>query len=205
MIIYGYSFLEDIIGSEIYGVLGNCAQRYLLKATCVLGVVLILTFIVHWGFISSILNLVTGTSLLFIVYVACAIVYFDKQIEVEIEDERRWMYEITPYKDRKPKGYTKTKVWGIILIIIGISVIYVSNRYRKHYSFECETFLVDSSKGLYHLNGFNKDCEEIEKGTILVPMKGYKIENSNYSFCPCCDEWAEDAVGSFESDRYYRK
>ena len=127
----------------------------------------------------------------------CAIVYLDKEIDVVLE--RDWNGDYT--LPQKNQGYTKTKVIGIILIILGISSIYFSDRYRKHYAFECETFLVDEHKGIYHLNGYNDDCDEIED-SYLVPLKGYEIERQGYSFCPSCEQWAED---EYESRRYIRR
>ena len=163
---------------------------------------LILSYYVHWGFISSILNLLSGFSLLFIAYLICSIILLDKPIEVELEYD--WNYNYTLPK-KMPNTYNRTVIYGVTLIILGIAAIFFTYRYKKEYAFECETFLVDENKAIYHLDGYNTDCEEIEEDTDLVRMKGYEIEEHNYSFCSSCEQWAEDAEDEYGSERFIRK
>ena len=75
--------------------------------------------------------------------------------------------------------------------------MYFSNKYRKHYSFQCEKFRVDEAKGIYHFNEDIHKCKESKNATKIVLMKGYEVEKNEYTFCTECEEWAEDA--EFES------
>lgn len=202
MVIEGCSFLKNLFGRNTYNEIKIFAHQYFLLASGVLVAILLLFLFVHWGFLSSVLSLITDTSIVFIAYVVCAIVYLDKEIDVVLE--RDWNGNYNMPKE-KPQEYTKTKAIGFILIILGILSVYFSNRYRKYYAFECETFLVDENKGLYHLDRYNDDCDEIEEDSYLVPLKGYEIEKQGYSFCPSCKLLIEDAEDEYESNRYFHR
>lgn len=194
MAIVKQSFLSNIIGRKTYDEYKSYAMIVLVIGTCVIAVVLLLSFFFHWGIIRSLLNGLTGTSLLFIAYVAAIVLALD--IEVEIDE---------PEMNKKPKpfSYKLTIVWGVLLIALGIGVVYFSNKYRKHYAFECNTFLVDHQAGIYHLD-WNNDCEIAAETEDLVKMQGYQIDKS-YTLCEWCEEWAEDAEDEFESSRYFRR
>lgn len=200
MAIVKQSFLSNLVGRNTYDEFKGYAKIIIAIGTCVLSIIFLLSFFIHWGFIRGLLNLVTGTSLLFIVYIVALVFALDIEVDVD-EPERGYWSE--PEKKPKPTAYKLTVVWGVVLIALGVSAIYFSNKYRKHYAFECSTFLVDHQAGIYHLDWHN-DCEVAAEASNLVKMKGYQIDNS-YTLCDWCDEWAKDAEDEYGSNRYYRR
>ncbi len=202
MVIDSYSFLKNILGRNTYNEFKEYAKVVVPIGTCVLVVLVGLSMIVHWNFVSSLLSLVTGTSLLFIAYVVGVVLLLDRGVDVVLEKDWNGCYN---FPTTKPQGYKRTVVWGIFLICIGIGSIYATNKYRKHYAFECDSFLVDENKGIYHLDGYNDDCDEIDDSYDLIRMKGFEIEEKGYTFCASCEIWVEEAETDYESDRYYRR
>lgn len=194
------SFLSNILGKNTYDEYKGYSKLVIAIGTCVLLLLLALSNFVYWGFVSSLLNFVTGTSLLFIAYVAAFIILLDIQVDVEEPERNYWSQNV---KSKKPITYNLTIAWEVLLVILGIAAIYFSNNYRKQYAFECETFLVDGTSGIYHLD-YN-DCEVAEEAMNLKEMKGYEIEDLNCTFCDWCKEWLEDAEADYESSRYYRR
>lgn len=200
MAIVKQSFLSNIIGRNTYDEFKGYAKKIIAIGTCVLAIIYLLSYFFHWGFISSLLNLVTGTSILFIAYVAALVLALDVEVEVD-EPERNYWSESE--KKTKTTSFKLTVVWGIMLIIFSIGAIYFSNQYRKEYAFECDTFLVDHQAGIYHLD-WDNDCEVAAEADDLEKMKGYQI-NKSYTLCKWCEEWAEEAESDFESSRYFRR
>jgi hypothetical protein len=194
------SFLSNFIGKDTYDRYKAYSKRIIMIGTCILVLLFLLTQFVYSEVVSYLLRLVTGTSLLFIAYIAVWILVLDIEVDVEEPEKYFWNQEV---KSDKPTTYKMTIVWGVILVILGISAIYFSNKYRKQYAFECETFLVDKSSRIYHIV-FN-DCEVAESASSLEEMKGYEIEESNYTFCEWCKEWLEEAESEYESSRYSRR
>lgn len=194
------SFLSNLVGRDTYYDFKGYAKIIIAIGTCVLSIIFLLSFFVHWGFIRDLLNLVTGTSLLFIVYIAALVLAFDIEVDVDKPEKGYWS---EPKKKHKPTAYKLTVVWGVVLIALGLSAIYFSNKYRKHYAFECSTFLVDHQAGIYHLDLHN-DCEIAAEAGDLEKMKGYQIDKS-YSLCDWCDDWAEDVESYYGTSKYYRK
>lgn len=192
MAIVKQSFLANIIGRNTYDKFKGYAKVIIAIGTCVLAIVLLLSIFFHWSFISSLLSLITGTSLLFITYVAALVLALD--IEVDVDE---------PEKKSKPAAYKLTIAWGVVLVALGISAIYFSNKYRKYYAFECDTFLVDHQAGIYHLD-WDNDCEEAAESGHIETMQGYQIDKS-YTLCEWCEKWAEDAENENESNRYFRR
>ena len=199
MIIESYSFLKKIIGRQTYNGIKETANRIIPIATCILILLWGLSFFVHWSFISSILSLITGFSLIFIAYIIGLIVWLDKGVDVALKKE----YRGYAFPKKEPKGFKKTKVRGILLVILGIVAIYFSNVYRQQYAFECDTFLVDHQKRIYHLD-WDIYCEEAEQAFRLEKLKGHQIDDS-YKFCYWCAEWAEDAKAEYNANRSYRR
>lgn len=151
---------------------------------------------VKWMFLSNVIDIVTGTSVLFVFFILCMIVTLDIPINI---DESKYNHNNI---EKSPK-YIFTIFWCLILVCLGIVAIYGSNKYRKHYKFECTTFLVDQTKGIYHLNGYNNNCALKDNKNNLIKMNGYEIENNtNCVLCPDCAEWISDVDGF---DMYYRK
>lgn len=89
-------------------------------------------------------------------------------------------------------------------MILGAFAIYSSNRNRKHYAFECSTFLVDKQAEIYHYN-YRNHCEIAAEAVELNAMKGFEVEEENYTLCHWCKEWADDAKDTYEVERFYRK
>lgn len=192
MAIVRQSFISNLIGKDIYDNFKNQAKIIIYIGSCILAILLLLTSFFYWGFLSTLLNYVTGTSLLFIVYVAALILVFD--IEVNVDEPERY-YWSEPVRQSKPIQYKLTIVWGVVLIILGIGAICFSDEYRKQYSFECDTYLVDHQEKIYHLD-WDIDCEVAAESFNLVKMKGYEIDKS-YKLCDCCECWVEYAEAEY--------
>lgn len=190
------------MGKNTYAEVKGWAKIIVPIGTVILAVLFQLTHFVYWEFVSSLLSLVTGTSLLFLAYIAALIVVLDIKVDVEEDEYEYYQYE----KKDTPKStaYKMTIVWGAILIVLGIAAIYFSNKYRKHYALECSTVLVDHAAGIYHLD-YDNDCEVAAEAENLVKMKGYELEQTNYTLCEWCKDWADDVETDYETDRYYRK
>lgn len=201
------SFLSNIIGRDTYNYIKSHAKAIIAPGSCILAIILSLSLCFHWGGISYLLNLVTGTSLLCIVYIAALVVILDIEVDVD-EPEKEYCIELgnsycsKTEKKPKPITYKFTIVWGSILIVLGICAIYFSNKYRKYYAFECETFLVDHQLGIYHLDC--SDCEAVDENENLEEMQGYQIDDS-YTLCQSCEEWVEAIEEESGSSRYYRR
>ena len=201
MIIESYSFLKKIIGRNAYNEIEYYARKIIPIATIVIGIIIGLSFIVHWGFLSSILSFVTGFSLVFVLYILGVIILFDRGIDVPLEQNifsHTYSFPSTP-----PKGFNKTKIYGIILVVIGLAAVIITNIYRKNYAFDCETFLVDHENKEYHLN-FDNGCEIASKASSLDEIQGYEIDN-DYTLCEWCQDWADDAEDEYNSNRYRRR
>lgn len=187
------SYISNLIGKYNYEEFRRMSGNIVGIGGLVLIIVFVLSHFFHSGIINYLLKLTTGTSLLFIAYVAACILLLDIQVEVD-EPEQQWWEE--KKKSPKPFRYKLTIVWGVVLLFSGIMAIYLSSKYRNKYDFECTTFLVDHQANVYHLD-WNDDCEDAENAEELELMYGYEIEDS-YSFCEACKEY-EDEV---ESEAY---
>lgn len=64
---------------------------------------------------------------------------------------------------------------GVVLLAIGVSAVFFSNRYRKQYAFECSTILVDQEARIFHYS-WNDNCELVQEAEDLVEMKGYETK-----------------------------
>ena len=143
------SFISNFLGRQTYDWFKDLAVYIALIGTAVLGVLYALSHFVHSGLVSYLLSLTNGYSLLFIGYILTLIVLLDFEVVIDEPESTYWGQK----KDtRKPLKYKLTVVWGIILLLLGIIAIYYSNKYRRHYSFECDSFLVDKKAGIYHPN-----------------------------------------------------
>lgn len=181
------SFISNIIGYNNYEEFVGYAKIIIAVGTCMLIVVGGLSYYFHSSIINRFLQLLSGTSLLFIVYVAACILLLDIRVEVEKPEQECWeeKKEIS-----KPMKYKLTIVWGIVLVMMGIAAIYFSNKYKNQYDFECTTFLVDHKAHVYHLD-WNDNCGNAENADELKEMYGYEIDDT-YSFCKGCKEYEED-------------
>ncbi|QFQ12093.1 hypothetical protein C7Y71_003130 [Pseudoprevotella muciniphila] len=193
------SFLSKIIGGELYDDFKSFSKIIVVIGSCVITIVFVFSLLFYWEFIRSLLHLFIGNSILFALYIGAIIILLDKEVEVEDNNTYAWEKK----SSSKPKTYNFTIAWGIILIVLGICAIYVSNLYRKHYDFQCNSFLVDESAKVYHLD-FDNDCEIADETGNLIRKQGFQIDET-YSFCDWCEEWAEDSELEYESNKYFRK
>lgn len=191
------SFLSNFINRDLYHDLMGLAKLIAVIGTVIVAILFGLTFICHSSIVCELFSWVSGTSLLFIIYIVAVVLVLDVTVDVEEPESR---FEECP---PKPGKYKLTIVWGVILVLLGVAAIYFSNKYRKQYTFECETFLVDNQAGIYHLN-WDNHCEVADEAYDLVKMQGYQIDTS-YTFCDWCEEWMEDAEDTYESNRYFRR
>lgn len=187
-----------MIGRDFYDGVKEYAKPIILIGTGILVILFLLSLFVHWTFISRLLSLVTGTSLLFLIYIAALIFVLDKEVDIEEPD---YYYRYESKRTPKTKAYKLTIVWGVVLLLLGISAIYFSNKYRKQYAFDCSTVLVDHNAGIYHLEWID-DCEIAAESEDLVEMKGYEIKGMGYKVCEWCKEYAEEAEEAYYSDRF---
>lgn len=188
------SFISNIIGHNTYNEFKRLSKLIVISETIIIIILYGLSSVYHSTIVSALLNLTTGTSLIFFIYVFAFIILLDTEVLINTPEEID-IYEHPYVRDlSKTYGslnYKLTIVWGIILIIGGILAICFTNRYRKDYAFECNTFMVDKEYGIYHLDVDN-DCEIISRSNDIERMYGYEIKN-RYTFCEWCKEWQEDA------------
>lgn len=190
------SFISNLIGKGLYEELKDYSKPIIYIGSGFLLVLFLLSLCVHWRFVSKLLSLVTGTSLLFLVYIAALILFLDKEVDV---GESVSYYRYNLEKMSKTRTYKLTIVWGVVLILFGISAIFFSNRYREQYAFDCSTILVDQSSGIYHLEWID-DCEVAAEADWLKEMKGYEIKGKGYRICDWCEEYAKEVEEAYYSD-----
>ena len=181
------SFISNLLGRNTYEDIKEFAKPTSIIGAIVLLLLYVLSHYFHSGFLSYLVSLTNGYSLLFIGYVAILIVFLDIEVEVEEPEQPYWAKK---KEVAKPFKYKLTIVWSIVLLILSIVAIYYSNRYRNHYAFECETFLVDKKAAIYHLD-WNSDCSIAEEAEELEEMQGYQI-NEKFKFCEECQDCMED-------------
>ena len=181
------SFISNLLGRDTYEFFKEFARPASIIGAVILILLYVLSYYFHSGFLSYLVSLTNGYSLLFIGYVAILILLLD--IEVEVEEPEQPYWEKKKEVDR-PFKYKLTIIWSIVLLILSIVAIYYSNRYRNHYAFECETFLVDKKAALYHLD-WNSDCSIAEKAEELEERQGYQI-NEKFKFCEECRDSMDD-------------
>lgn len=181
------SFISNIWGHQAYKEFKDWAKLIVPIGTGILLILYLLSYFFHAGIISYLLNVTNGTSLLFVGYIIALIVLLDVEVDVEEPEKNYWDEE---KKVSRPFKYKLTIAWAVVLLILGIVAIYYSNRYRKQYAFECETYLIDEEAGIYHFNYIN--CKTAEDAKCLKEMKGYQIDK-NFKFCEECKEWMDEA------------
>lgn len=197
------SFISNLFGEECYDHMYEYSIVILPIGSVILSILYLLAFNVHWQFIIDSLNVFTGLSLLFILYIAEWIVVLDVQVEMG-EKKKLWEEEKESEK-KKPLKYKFTIVWGLILLVLGVTAVYYSYRFKSSYQFECNTFLVDFETNTYHLVD-NKKCECIEDKHRLIKMRGYEMKKyNNLTLCGCCEEWADYWESSSNIENHYRR
>ena len=181
------SYLSNLIGEKNYEEYSSIAIKIVGIGASVLIILFTLSYFFHSGIINYMLNFTTGTSLLFIAYIAACILLLDIRVEVDEPEQDLWGKKKESSRSIK---YKLTIVWILVLLMLGIAAIYFSNKYRNQYNFDCTIFLVDHKAHIYHLD-WNDDCEDAEKAEELEEMYGYEIDDT-YNFCEGCKECEED-------------
>ena len=180
------SFLSNLIGNNNYEFCKQNSKMVAIIGTAFLTFFLGLSLICHYEFVNHGLGLITGFSLLSIIYVADLIILFDKRVDIDTDVQKKHKYK-------------KTAVRGCILIVLGVGMLVLGHIYKRNYSFDCTTFYVDDKHEVYHIfNGV--DCEAAYEVDVLIKKKGYQINNS-YKLCPNCKEWAEELENGYEPKR----
>ena len=89
------SFISNIIGKNTYEQFTEYAKIIVIVGSCLLAIFIGLSLFFHSGIINWFLQLLSGTSLLFIAYIAAWILIFDVQVSV---DEPESMHGKNPKK-----------------------------------------------------------------------------------------------------------
>lgn len=172
-----------IFGENAYDILrGIEAKRIGLLYTMVLFLFLILSQFVRWSLVCFGIDCMMGFTILSIPYLGVLIVACDIQIIVP-EHEK--------FEDiKKTSHYKWTKVWGIFLLLFGLTMLYFSGRYKRHYDFQCQDFYLGNQE--YHIL---ENCEYL-KGMDVKEVNGYDLETTypDYSLCSYCNDVGEAEV-----------
>lgn len=195
------SFLFNLLGKNTYNDCRRYAKYVTIIGSCILAILIPLTFFYHSSIIKWVLELCTGQSLLFIAYIIAWILILDVKVDVDEPETDFWN---KPKETPKPITYKFTIAWGVLLILLGLGAIYFSRKYAKHYAFECSTILVDHQQHIYHLDWIGDECENVIETDQLDRMKGYELDDKNYTLCEACEEYAEEVEADGES-RFLRR
>ena len=162
------------ITGDFYDFISDFAIPIVRIGTPVFLVLLGLTFVCHWSIICDLFSIASGFSIVFIAYVISVIFVIDKVL----------LYRV--FKSKPPK-YSVTAIWGIALIVVGITACVLTNNHKKRYRFECTEWYVDVPNGIYH---WNDKCERMSSSTYVA--KGYEFRDKDLKFCSCCKEEMEE-------------
>lgn len=176
------SFIINNMGDFLRDVLPGIAFPVAIVGTVIFLVLFGLTFVCHWEIVNYLFSLVSGFTLLTIVYVLSAILVLDLTI----------LYKIC----RRQPPYKVTIIWGILLLVAGGAFMILTNRYKKQYRFECAEWYVEESSRLYHCT---TECEDIED--VVYTVKGYELGKKGYELCEWCKEHMEDMELNYEPIR----
>ena len=188
------SFLEDFFEVRNTEVIKGLARFYIGVYSFIFIVFFVVSHYFFWEFFSEIFSLLTGTSLFGLLFIIAFAYAFDLHKEVA---DRFQVYE-------EKKIYKISMALGVISVGVAIFIQYTLDGVTDHYEFQCGTYLVDIHKGIYHILGC--DCETLGNTWDVVEMRGFEIEQT--TDCELCEEckWiVEDAIDTYESDRYYRR
>ena len=172
-------------------------KPYTLIYVGVLAIAILLSLFFQWRIVKFFIDCMMGWTLLSIPFIGVLIVVLDK--EINLPQEERW--EPVP---PKPWSYKFSMVWGIFLILAGLVTLYFSNQYKKYYAFQFQTFYLEHSTAVYHIND---DCnyigldEETNENVSISKVKGIDLLDEGYTLCEACKEWAEDAERDYDMDQ----
>lgn len=183
-----YSFLKSLLGRTIYNDTKQYAMKWVPPAFLFLVGLFGLSRLVHWEFLSAIMNITYGWTLLYIIFAFGMVVLLDRGVPANYT---KAFYD-SEYKvqDEEPKGFTGTILWGCLLIVLAIVSVHFTHKYKRHYAFECETFLMDYSTDTYHYRSI--PCETADAASSLTKLRGYEIDETKYRLCEECEEIAEE-------------
>lgn len=176
------SFFIRITG-DFYDFVFGFAIPIVLVGTPIFLVFFGLTFLCHWDIVCSLFSLVSGFSLLFIAYIISLILVIDRLL----------LYRVCK---KRASHYSLTVIWGIVLIVLGITLCFVTNNYNKQYKFDCADWYVDETKGIYH---WSKKCDNMSSDTYVI--KGYEIRGKGLELCDYCKDELDDYESSYEPIR----
>lgn len=182
------SFLSNLVGNENYNIWKPDAKRVFIAYSVLLVLLFLLKDVWHWKFASEMFSLFTGSSLFFMLYVAFAILFFDVRVDL-VYGLRNWKYKLT-------------SVWGVTLVVLGISAVIYTNHIRRDYALECMYCFIEEDTRCFHIH---KSCGSIKGTEKLKGSKVFKAKELGFRFCVECEEWIEDAEFEYESLRYYRR
>ena len=195
------SFLKDL-APDTYRFLSEL-KPYAFIYLGVLAIAVLLSLFVQWSIVKFFIDCMMGWTLLSIPFIGVLIVVLDK--EINLPQDERW-----DSSTAKSVTYKLSMVWGIFLIVTGLVTLYLSNQYKNYYAFQCQTFYIEQSTGVYHLRdrceymGLTED-EDLIEGVSISKVKGVDLLDKDHSLCDACREWAEDAEMDFDANRYYRR
>lgn len=176
------SFITNNMGDFLRDVLPSIAAPVALWGTILFLVLFGLSFICHWQVVCNLFSLVSGFTLITIVYVLSVVFILDLLLLHKVCSKQ------PPYK--------VTVIWGICLILLGVGFMILTSRYKKQYRFECAEWYVEESTGLYHCTN---ECEDIEDE--IYSVKGHEIKNKDLKLCEWCKEYIEDMDFYYEPIR----
>lgn len=197
------SFLKEL-APDAYRFLSGLKPIALIYAL-VLGLMIVLSLFLQWGFIKFFLDSLMGWTLLSIPFIGVVIVVLDKEFRVS-------QSELTTKNHHQMRQYKFSKIWGIGLCMAGIGALYGSSVYKNFYAFQCQDFYLEKERGIYPILDNckyidrNRNYEE-EEGPVLVKVSGKEIidDYSISELCVACEEWAEDAEAEATSFQFRRR
>ena len=176
------SFITNTLGNDYIKSLTKIAVPVALCGTIIFFVLFGLTFVCHWQVVYNLFSLVSGFTMITIVYVLSVIWILDSFL----------LHKVC----NKQPLYKATMVWGVCLITLGLAFMILTGRYKKQCQFDCTEWYVEESTQRYH---WIKKCEEI-KGDVYV-TKGYKIKDKDLTLCVGCRQYMEELDSYYEPKR----
>ena len=189
------SYLWDLFGVENSEYTKFLSQIYVGAYSVIFIIFFVISRFFYWEYFSSIFSLLTGTTLFALLFIVAFA--FTLNIDVYFSDEIGNLYKDT-------KDYKITMAWGIVLFVVAIFIQYYLDMVTDNYAFQCGAYLVDIDNGIYHIT--NCDCETLNEAPYIVEMRGFEIEEKTMCrLCSECKSIVDDAIGTYESERFYRK
>lgn len=178
------SFLSHWLGRDTYDMFKRRAPKDVVVGCCIYGVIYALSFCCHWSWVSELLSWATGYSLFFIAYLFIAIVFLDREVEMEAGNEKNCTYALTV-------------LWNILLLIAGFAAMYYSDKYAEKYSLECSTVGYEEYTNTYHIF---EDCENTN-GSVRK-MKGYEAIEKGAKLCGSCEGIMEEDMAADDAPNF---